>query len=232
MELGKPRSSLQDPNMIYSCPKWVDGDKGRGIFILAGVAIAVVLGLTFLAWTEFQTWEVTKREPRHVQALTQRANFRAALAYGGEGDALAKKGDIAGALRQYEEALRIEPTIPGIHNNLGTVLSRMGKFDEAIEQYLEELKIDPHAAYARVNVGIVLIKSGKLEEAAKHFREALRVEPNSAAAHYELGYVLAQLGRFDDAIHHFREALRVRPDFAQAREHLERALALQGARHK
>lgn len=210
----------------------MDGDKARGIYILAGVAIAVVLGLTFLAWTEFHTWEVTKREPRHVLALSQRANFRAALAYSGEGDALAKQGDIAGALRQYEEALRSDPTIPGIHNNLGTILSRMGKFDDAIEQYLEELKIDPRAAYARVNLGIALIRSGKPEAAAKHFQEALRIEPDSATAHYELGFVLAQLGRFDDAIDHFREALRVRPDFAQARENLERALALQRARKR
>lgn len=192
--------------------------------------VSVVIGLVLLVRTEIQTWGVAKREPRHVLALAQRANIRAALAYGQEGDALAKKGDAAGALRQYEEALRIEPAPPGIHNNLGTLYSRLGKLDEAVVQYLEELKIDPHAAYVRVNLGIVVARSGKVEEAAEHFREALRIEPNSASAHYELGYVSAQLGRFNDAIHHFREALRVRPDFAQARESLERALALQGAR--
>jgi tetratricopeptide (TPR) repeat protein len=218
--------------MIRSRQESNRGDITNALTLVIAAAVFILAGLGFLAWTEMRTWGVTKREPRHVLALTQRANFRSALAHGGEGDALAKRGDIAAALRQYEEALRSEPTIPGIHNNLGTILSRMGKFDEAIEQYLAELKIDPGAAYARVNLGIALIKSGKPDEAAKHFREALRIEPNSAAAHYELGYVSAQLGRFDDAIHHFREALRVRPDFAQARENLERALALQGARER
>jgi len=218
--------------MIRSRQESNGGDVPDVLTLVIAAAVFIVAGLGFLAWTEMRTWGVARREPRHVLALTQRANFRAALAYGGEGDALAKKGDIAGALQQYEEALRSEPTVPGIHNNLGTILSRMGKFDEAIEQYLAELKIDPRASYARVNVGIVLAKSGKLEDAAKQFQEALRVEPDSATAHYELGYVLAQLGRFDDAIHHFREALRVRPDFAPARENLERALALQGARER
>jgi len=218
--------------MIRSRQESNGGDVSDVLTLVIAAAVFIVAGLGFLAWTEMRTWGVTKREPRHVLALTQRANFRAALAHGGAGAALAKKGDITGALRQYEEALRREPTIPGIHNNLGMLLGRMGKFDEAIEQYLAELKIEPQAAYARTNLGIVLAKSGKLEEAAKHFQEALRIEPNSATAHYELGYVSAQLGRFDVAIHHFREALRVRPDFAQARENLERALALHGARER
>lgn len=187
---------------------------------------AILAGLGVLAWREAHDWDSIVREPRHGRALAERADYRAALAHGVAGDGLAERGDVDGALREYREALRLEPTTPGIHNNLGALWSRMGRVDEAIAEYRAELALNPASTATRDNLGIELARAGRLDEAVHEFQQVLRLDPASAGAHYRLAHVWAEAGRLDEAIVHFREVLRIRPDFAAAREDLDHALAL------
>lgn len=49
------------------------------------------------------------------------------------GVALGRKGDFEGAIREFHEALRLDPDYPAAHNNLAVVLFATGEYKEAGE---------------------------------------------------------------------------------------------------
>jgi tetratricopeptide (TPR) repeat protein len=53
------------------------------------------------------------------------------------------------AVREYEEALALEPEQPGIHRNFGLLLAALGRHDEAVAQFCIVLKLVPNEPVAR-----------------------------------------------------------------------------------
>jgi Flp pilus assembly protein TadD len=76
-------------------------------------------------------------------------------------NALAQKGDLDGAIREYRAALNLNPNIAVVHNALGGALAQKGDLDGAIREFREALSLDPHLAIAHDNLERVLhAKSG------------------------------------------------------------------------
>jgi hypothetical protein len=74
------------------------------------------------------------------------------VAYNTRGLALANKGRVVEAQRDYRMALRINPGYPEAHNNFGIVLFNQGRWAEAIEQFQLALKYCPEMASAQSNL--------------------------------------------------------------------------------
>jgi tetratricopeptide repeat protein len=66
-----------------------------------------------------------------------------------QGVTLFQEGDLAGAIKQYEEALHLYPNYAKAHLNLGVALEQTGRVQEAIEQYEQALRINPDLIKAR-----------------------------------------------------------------------------------
>ncbi len=56
--------------------------------------------------------------------------------------------DIDGAIREYEEALRVSPDQPTAHYNLAVALEAKGQLARAIEEYKLYLQLAPNASDA------------------------------------------------------------------------------------
>ena len=54
-----------------------------------------------------------------------------------------ERGNIAGALEHYREALRLQPNSPQAHYNLAVGLVRNGQDDAAIPELQTTLRLDP-----------------------------------------------------------------------------------------
>jgi tetratricopeptide (TPR) repeat protein len=143
-------------------------------------------------------------------------------------DRIGKYGE---AIKELNEALRLNPDYIEVHNNLGVTYDRMGMPDEAVNELKKALNLNPNYTEAHSNLGNIYARSGRFEEAAGELQEALRINPDSAIAHNNLGNIYALQRRNEEAIQEFKEALRINPDYAPAHNNLGNAYAEAG-RHE
>jgi Flp pilus assembly protein TadD len=183
---------------------------GRNLPARSASFTAVVAVLLCGALTRQQTrhWQDTEHLARHALAVT-RDNY---VAHDMLGDALAKQGHFAEALREHREALRIQPNNADVHNNLAVALQKTGQRDEALEHYQLALKLRPRFPEAHYNLGTALEQAGRLPEAIDSYSRALAQRPNHIDARFNLATVLLHLERFDEAIVQFQLVLKLDPN--------------------
>ncbi len=120
------------------------------------------------------TGELEAAEAQYRQALELPiAGLLKLGAYLNLGALLKKKGDLAGAIAQYEVAARIDPTQPLIYFNLGVVHRARGYLEPALRAYEYAIALDPNYGTAYQNLGVVLFKLGKLPESKRAFERAI-----------------------------------------------------------
>jgi tetratricopeptide (TPR) repeat protein len=189
--------------------------------IVAATAAAVVLiACAALSRFQIQHWENSETLFRHAINVTT-GNY---LAHNNLAIALARRGKLPEAARQYEQALRIKPNYAPAHNNLAILLAQTGRLGAALRHFEQALRIEPGFFEAQNNWGFALAQVGRFEEAIPHYEQALRTKPDLAEAHNNLGKALLRVDRIQEAMLHYQKALQIRPDYAEAHNGLGAAL--------
>jgi len=134
---------------------------------------------------------------------------------------LRMKGDLPGAIDQFEQAVRLQPDDPTANNALGGMLLASGRTDDAIAHLNTALKARPDYFDAHYNLGNALAAKGDFAGALAQFRAAVRLNPRDAGAEANLGSALAEVGNLQEARLHFERALQIDPKNEVARENLE-----------
>jgi Flp pilus assembly protein TadD len=145
-----------------------------------------------------------------------------------EGVRLGKAGDLAGAIREHERALELDPKLAQAHANLISLYGRAEQWTRAADHYRAAVGLAPGLADIHYDYGVALGQQGRTAEAAEAFRKALEINPYHAHAHNNLGTLLLAEKRFDEAATHFRSALANEPGYRLAGFNLGRVLVAQG----
>ena len=122
----------------------------------------------------------------------------------------------ADALRQFNQAAAINPTVAETFNNRGTVFNALGQYEKAISDFDRAIALDPKSATALCNRGKSLAKMRRHDEALASYDEALAREPGLIEAWLGRGNVLTDLKRHDEALVAYDHALGKRADLAEA----------------
>lgn len=191
---------------------------------LAGVSAVVVVLLMLCTMHQVRYWHDDQALFRHALDVTG-DNW---IAHNALGTYMGTKGDLQGALGQYQSALRTCSDDSNIYNNMGFVLAQMGRFDEAIPRYDTALKINPRDPRARTNMGIALVHEGKLPAAIAELRRALAIDPGILVARGNLADALMSSGDLAEAARQYRLVLETDPGDAQIHCNLAVALSQQG----
>jgi Flp pilus assembly protein TadD len=128
-------------------------------------------------------------------------------AYTNIGVILHQRGDFAGAVKAYQQALALRPNSIVAHRNLGDTLLRLGKSSEAKASYQNaakyaeaELKVNPSDIRTLSALAVYLQKSGQAELARSRIAEALAKAPDNAEVSFRAAVIHALSGDRERAL--------------------------------
>jgi Flp pilus assembly protein TadD len=135
------------------------------------------------------------------------------------------QGQYSEAIKDWEQALKLNPHDVKVRNNLALALALSGRLEEAADHYRKVLELLPDSVSARNNLGNILKAQGKEEEAIEQWLAAIRISPNSPSVNNNLAQALYSRGQCERAVAHWRAALRAEPDRLSTLVRLSWALA-------
>ena len=147
------------------------------------------------------------------------------------GTALYLNGDIAGAVKWFEETIRLAPengideTAGKAHYSLGVLMASSGRGAEAVKHLSAAVRFSPNYVEAYIALGDAMRRAGRVEASMDPYREALRVSPNAADARFGYGMALVRLGRYREARDWFADAANRHPDRLDFQHALARLFA-------
>lgn len=147
-----------------------------------------------------------------VEHFTNRihADPKDASAYNSRATAWKLKGELDIALKDFEEAIRLDPKAY-TYTNRGIGWHAKKEYDKAIKDYDEAIRLDPKYASAYSNRGSAWSAKKEHDKAIRDFDETLRLEPRHVHAYRNRGLARADKKEYDAAIADFAEAIRIDP---------------------
>jgi len=118
------------------------------------------------------------------------------------------------ARQAYENVLKRQPAMPGVHYRLGRVIllgspRTPESIEEATRAFEQELANDPHNADAEYELGEINREQGNYNLALDHFSRAVAEQPDFVEARIGLGRTLLKEGQTAEAVRHLKEAVRL-----------------------
>src|ERR1019366_198984 len=101
-------------------------------------------------------------------------------AYLNRGIAKKQKGELDGAIADYNRAIELDPRVVIGYNNRGTAKSAKGDLDGAIADYNRAIELDPRFVIGYLNRGNAKTQKGDLDWASADYSSALELDPRDA----------------------------------------------------
>jgi tetratricopeptide (TPR) repeat protein len=98
------------------------------------------------------------------------------------------------AEKEYQEALRIRPDLPGLHLELGQVYANSAQWPRAEAEFRAETKLQPGKGEAAYRLGAALLQQGKAQEALVELKHANDLKPDMPETLYSLGKAASLTG--------------------------------------
>jgi tetratricopeptide (TPR) repeat protein len=156
-----------------------------------------------------------------VAAQAEEHYDQRALARLASGTGHLKKGELDTAIKEFEEAVKIDGNCYQALNNIGLCYMRQGDLARAADRFRAALKVNPHYVGSLNNLGIVCYLQGHYDEAAIFYEQALSLS-NNADAEIQTNYAncLRDKGDVSGAVDHYRQSIKLKPDYAPAYNNL------------
>lgn len=116
------------------------------------------------------------------------------------------------AIAEFETAIRLAPSQPGLHEELGSEYRAVNKIDEAEAAFRKELEIDPHNVLATYKLGAIEVEKGDGAKGKELIEAAQREKPGLVHLDYNLGRAEMLLGDSAAAAGHFEKTVRTDAD--------------------
>ena len=140
------------------------------------------------------------------------------------GDALVEAEQQPEAIAQYEEVIRLNPTLPGVHETLSLCLMTAGRFADALTALEAELALSPAAgSRLQTRIGQTRLAMGDNAGAAQALELATRDPGVPAQAYLLLGQVRLRQNRPADSVAALKQYIAADPNNSTAFYYLSRA---------
>lgn len=193
----------------------------RAMLVSMALAVAMVGGLGYRTLTrngELSDPELLWRQciavnPTHVRP---RVNYIGRLI---------AKGDIDGAIRECQEALRLGSNKAELHSQMGVAYLKKGMETDAERCFRAATEADPNFPMSWFNWASLHFKQSRHAEACQLYRRSLAVHPQHVESWSGLGWSLELLGETREAATCYRRALQIDPSLVVVSTRLADLLA-------
>lgn len=124
-------------------------------------------------------------------------------------------GDAADAIAQYEKALAKDPTLPGIHYELGEAMMQHSASADSLERAEREfsaaLEENPKNAGAVAKLGRIAFSLGNVTRAEQDYQRALSLQADQTDALKGMAEIFGRRGQKEQAIEYLLEARKSAP---------------------
>ncbi|MGH2619502.1 MAG: tetratricopeptide repeat protein, partial [Anaerolineales bacterium] len=117
--------------------------------------------------------------------------------------------DWAGAEREFQRSIELDPNYPTAHHWYGICLAATGRTGQAIASMKRAQQLDPLSMIINAGVGLELYFARRYDEAIEQIRKALEMDPNFAEGHRYLGMAYEQEAMYREAIAEFQKAFEL-----------------------
>ena len=97
-------------------------------------------------------------------------------------------------MKQFRQAIAIDPRYAKAHNNLGVALMRSNQLGAAALEFRAALAADGRNVESLVNLALVQKATGRTADARDLLRRAVTLDPRNAGCHYNLAVVADESG--------------------------------------
>ncbi|RLB81493.1 MAG: hypothetical protein DRH24_09050 [Deltaproteobacteria bacterium] len=136
------------------------------------------------------------------------------------GDTLYQKGDIHGAIKEFNAALMLDSSNVNVHNSLGVCYGVLGDYEKALERFEEAVRLDPEEAMALYNAGLVNMLTDNRDKALEYFLDADRKEGNIFDVAFQTGRLYLKMGKPEQGKKSLEKAVRLNPESGLALRYL------------
>ena len=120
------------------------------------------------------------------------------------------------AINCYNEALKIDNSLPDTYNNIGVAYQKKGDQQMAIKNFEKAIKLKSDYPEAYNNLGISFKKIRKYKNSLDNYSKALLIKSNFYEAYFNLGAVLYELGDYEKSLKNYQKAIIIKPDYHEA----------------
>lgn len=143
----------------------------------------------------------------------------------------ARQRDLAAALAEFQETVRLAPNWNEGYFCCAITLQDLGRREEALAAFLDAVRLEPGDARVQIALGSCYVQMGRFEAAIECYRQGLRLNPayGAMAAHLMLADAYKESGQITEAISEWRIVAETKPvwDYEDANpDHARKMLAL------
>jgi tetratricopeptide (TPR) repeat protein len=127
-----------------------------------------------------------------------------------------KRKDFATATKEFETALRFDPTSPQLLAELMSVVSQTAGPKAALERVREQVKLQPKVAEFHALLGLLLLRDSQPGPAATELRTAIDENPNAPAPYLILAKAYQMMGKAAQVQAELKSVLVKKPGYTPA----------------
>jgi tetratricopeptide (TPR) repeat protein len=120
-------------------------------------------------------------------------------------------GDYEGAIKKYDEALKIDVNDYDANYEKSMSLLYAKKYDECIalsNEIIQKFPSNPNTRQAYSNLGSALDDAGRQDEAIKAYNKGLEKFPTFYLLHFNKGLTFIRMKKYQDALESYADALK------------------------
>jgi tetratricopeptide (TPR) repeat protein/tRNA A-37 threonylcarbamoyl transferase component Bud32 len=174
------------------------------------------------------TWNQIEKYFGRIPEPIREAEPTTAGAYFNRGNARYAKGNLAGAIEDYDKAIELDPKKASVYNNRGRARMKKLEFEGALEDFNRFIELKPGYSTAYFNRGNSRKAKGDLVGAIEDYNKAIEIDPKYVNAYHNRGIARAAKEDLGGAIEDYSKTIQLDPNIASTYNNRGLARAAKG----